>query len=320
MSFAVFLLLLVAALVGFIDFMIGEQADRRFKDEQLTDYYVAVEAGDWSRLYRYPAGKLEQYLSFLLGSSPLSLRFVLRVALMSVCLTSLIFVVSMSWTYVEVRLSATGCKVPGLGQFAEIPAYMSTFLLHILAINIPFDYVAWSVSLVGLRALIRNQPGAGIAVLLGVPLFAFALLWDMYLVYLPLTIKIQANSLGLPFGWRQYTQIMLANVGNISGLFSLPGPLFTVTCEDPGHSIFSITHIGTMQILALETMLPTLLFVIFTAFGILAFASRRFTAPVVALFIQRLQEHPKSIGTLVSIAIVVIAGLVTALGKSRGAP
>src|SRR4029453_412872 len=98
---------------------------------------------------------------------------------------------------------------------------MLTFLFHILAINIAFDYVAWSVSIVGLRALIRNERGVGIAVLVVVPLFPFALLWDMYLVYLPLTIKIQANSFGIPFGWKEYTQIMLANVDNISGLFRL---------------------------------------------------------------------------------------------------
>jgi uncharacterized membrane protein len=70
-----------------------------------------------------------------------------------------------------------------------------------------------------------------------------------------------------------------------------------------------------MQILALETLLPVILLVLATAVGVFAVMTQPYTRPFLSTTIQRLREHPKTIGIIIAAICTGIAALLAAVQK-----
>lgn len=316
MPLTVLIFAILVALGGLIDFIVGDSGDRKAK-ERMAEYYVAVGDGDWTLLYRYPCSQLLRFMSYILGPDSLSARCILVTAVLSLLMTAIFFSLSMISSYVHSILVDVRCPVPGVAQFLEIPGYMSPFLFYIAAINIVFDYCSWTVTRWGLRILSVDRSYKSVTVAIAIPLLAGLLLWSMYAIYLPLTIKVQANMMGVPFDWKAFLQIGRANLQNLAGLFSAPHYLFVLACGGD-HSIFDISFINTMQILATETLIPIVLFLASSVVGLVVYLTRSLTGRLVSYALERLDDNSsKHVCTVVAGLISLIYALLAAVTSYR---
>jgi hypothetical protein len=74
MPLTVLVLAILVSIGGFIDFIVGDSGNRKLK-ERMADFYVAVGAGDWTLLYRYPASQLSRFMEHLFGSRAISVAY-----------------------------------------------------------------------------------------------------------------------------------------------------------------------------------------------------------------------------------------------------
>jgi hypothetical protein len=143
---------------------------------------------------------------------------------------------------------------------------------------------------------------------------AVLILFIMYTIYLPLSIIVEMQDLGFKPSFPDFLQILRTNAKTNWQFFSFPRPLFRIACAQ-GYSIFSITYIGTMQILALETMLPFVLFLISTSFGLLICLVRPLARKPLSFAIERLESSPKHIVVLIGRLVIGVLTLAVALIK-----
>jgi hypothetical protein len=79
---------ILIVLGGFLDFLLGEPGNKQIKD-RLINFYIRIEEGDWSSLYRLPATALLNFIYRLLGRHIISIRFMIRTALLSLLFTAM---------------------------------------------------------------------------------------------------------------------------------------------------------------------------------------------------------------------------------------
>jgi hypothetical protein len=316
MSFTILVLTFLIAFGGFVDFLIGPPGHRRVK-EQLVKFYVALEEGDWTMLYRRPANALFQLMNKLLGPNQFSIRYIFRTLAMSVGMTLLLFVTSMTWTYVTVAISETRCPVPPITQFFQIFPYMGDFLIFIFVINFIFDYFSWSLTQRTLHHLSNSRGFTPIAISLLAPLVIVVLLYVIYSIYLPLSIVVQMNKLGGGFGFDQFRQIFLANIHTNLHLIQIPRLPFHLNCPTRSHTFFSLSYISTMQILAIETVIPIGLLFASTIFGILAYLTKPLTKRPASLLVERIDSSEQRATVVVLGFAAAILALLIALMKYR---
>ena len=317
-----------------MDFLVGKKGDESLK-QRLANFFYKVGYGDWTALYKYPAGALLRFMTNVLGPKAFSFRYILRTALLSVSLSTLLFCLAMIWSYIHVILTEKHCPVPGLGQFLEIPSFMKPFLIDMALFNIAFDYVSWTATRWGLKVLLATRGFASLLILLFFPVFGTGLLWLLYALYLPMAISVEAEILGRgQLVAAQMAQIFRANFGNIYRMFTTPHYLFVIGCPErpvgmaplgqaADHAVFSISFIQTMQIVATETMLPIVLLILACAFGFLIYAMRPVTKRPLELLLDRLEGSPSrlfvTVGTLVG-AIGTIIKAIVDYYKATGSP
>jgi hypothetical protein len=304
---------ILVALVGFIDFLVGEPGDRRLK-QALVHFYVAMEAGDWSALYRYPARALLDFMQRWFGKRRFAIRYFLIAFILSTVLTTFFFVLSISVSYLLALKTETACEIPVFARFLQIPAYMAPFLLYIYIINIIFDYISWSLAQQALETLAESRGWKAVLVFSSMFAAAVLILFVMYTIYLPLSIIVEMQDHGFTFSFSDFLKILQMNVTMNWRLFQLPQPIFDIDCSK-GYSIFSITYIGTMQILALETMLPFVLLLISTGFGLLIYVLRPLARKPLSFAIERLESSPKHIVVLIGGFVIGVLTLAVALIK-----
>ncbi len=184
---------IIVAAATFIDFLLGWGGDKRLR-RGLVSFYVSIEEGDWTTLYRSPAAAINGAMGRFLGTRPLTLRYFARSAVISVVLTSILYVAGLLSAYVHALLNERTCVVPGPGQFLQIPAFMSEFLICIFVINIAVDYLSWALTQSLLRILANTKSLAAAGVFAAALCYVFVIVFLMYLVYLPLSIMIEAWS------------------------------------------------------------------------------------------------------------------------------
>jgi len=325
MPLVVLILAILGAVALLADFIVSEEDDKALKNK-LADFFVAIEAGDWTALYRQPAKGLLRFMNHVLGDEPFSLRFVIATVAVSILMTVIFFSLALVWTYVHVHLIERHCRVPGIGQFLEIPGYMSSFLVDMTIVNILFDYLAWTLARWGLRVISATGGLASVlTTLLLFPLIAAGILWLMYALYLPMAIRAEAQLIGIPFGAQAFAQIFNANLHNIASFFAQPDYLFVIRCSanrlnpyaSPDHPTFSISFINTMQIVATETMIPFILFFISCVFGILAYTTRPFTRRPLGLIVERVSGSEKHVFATIAAVLAPILAILAAIVTYR---
>jgi hypothetical protein len=322
MPLTILLLALLISLGQLADVFVSDEDDVRLKN-RLADFFVSVKAGDWTLLYRSPARAVLRLLDRVFGPKLLSWRYPMSAAALSLTLTALFFCASMLWSWLHVLLTERNCQVPGFSQFLEIPGYMNSFLIDMALVNFLFDLGAWALARFVLRIVAESRGIASLAALLFMPLLAAGMLWSLYALYLPLAIGAEARGLGIPFGTAAFDQILQANLASVVTLFTRPDYLFVIRCSPdalnryaaPDHPIFSISFVKTMQIVATETMIPFILFLVSCLFGMLIYVLQPFVKRPLAFLIDRVAGSKKhvlaTLGAILGVVSAVIAAFVT---------
>jgi hypothetical protein len=300
----------------FIDFLLGAPGNRKLKDA-LATFYVSLEEGDWTVLYRYPASALLQFMVHVVGSRPFSPLYFVRTAIVSAIATLTLFVASMTWTYIYSTVTETHCLVPPLRQFVEIPVYMSNFIVWVILINIVVDYFSWSITQVGLKQLAMSRGRRPVIFVLVSPLAIFCMLYLIYCIYLPLAIIVQVGD-RIRVNGETFFRLIRGNLINILGFFSRPRSLFVLDCPTTDHTFFSISYFNTMQILAVETVIPFALLFIFCVLGIVAYLTKPVTKKPLSFLVQRMDSSGQRVTVLLVGALAVLSALFAAIVKFQG--
>jgi hypothetical protein len=147
---------ILAALVDFIDFLVSEPGDKRLK-QALVDFYVAMEAGDWSALYRYPAKALLNFMQRWFGTR----RFAIRYFLMTFIVSTRSHYPSFSALHVTVipvclneRNNMRGSGICALSTNSSL--YGSFSILYLFT-NIIFVYISWSLTQQAFKTLAESK-------------------------------------------------------------------------------------------------------------------------------------------------------------------
>jgi hypothetical protein len=314
MPLTVLILTFVVSVGWFIDFLLGAPGNRKLKD-QLANFYVSLEEGDWTALYRYPALALLRFMVHVVGENQFSTKYMTRTATISMVATILLFVMSMTWTYVYSAFTEQKCPIPPLWQFLQIPGYMSDFLIFVIVINIIFDYFSWSATQGCLRQIVSLQGIKPIIIVLLSPLAMLAVLYVLYCLYLPLAIMVQMKHYGVHLYLDSLIRITRGNLLTILSFFSSPKSLFVLDCGSRDYTVFSISHINTMQILAVETVIPVALLFVSCVFGILAYITKPVTQRPLSFVVQRMDSSGQRVTVLLIGALVVVLALLAAVLK-----
>jgi hypothetical protein len=230
MPLAILIPTFVVAAGWLIDFLLGAPGNRKLKDV-LANFYISLEEGDWTVLYRYPASALLQFMVHVVGPNPFSFRYFLRTTIVSAIATLLLFSVSLIWSYVHSIFTETKCPIPPLAQFLQIPAYMADFLFLAVLLNIIVDYFSWSITQVGLKRIAVLRGAKPVMLVLLTPVAVFVLLYIIYGLYLPLALITQEYGPSLTSAVKQLFPYHMLS-GTILHFFSTPRSLFVLDCAN----------------------------------------------------------------------------------------
>jgi hypothetical protein len=189
---------ILLSLATLADFLLGVSGDRRFRNS-LVNFYIALEEGDWTVLYRTPASGVLRFMNRFLGSKPLTVRYFVRSAFTSVCFTFVLLCLSLLLSYVHSAITTTRCTLPGFYQLLQVPAFIDKFLIAIFATNIVVDYFSWSSTQRLLRVLSTNRSYVAAFIIALTVVMVLATVFLMYLFYLPLSIMFGVWSMGRSF-------------------------------------------------------------------------------------------------------------------------
>jgi hypothetical protein len=300
---------ILVTLGGYLDFLLGEIGNRKIRD-RLINFYIGVEEGDWSALYRRPASNLLRFARDLLGQRIVSVKFAVRTIFLSVIVTATMLASYLAIVYLQAVWRETpDCPAPPLLMAAvEVPVYLRHVLLETFIVNATFDLVTWPVTIHCLRIIsVTQQNLAPFVIVLFTVAFAFLTLHLLHSVYLPISLAQGPREYGISFRPNSYFQFFsngfLTPVQDIFHLSSFIG----VGCYLPPAKPFSISAIALTQYAALEALIPVVLFMVVCLLGSVAYLTRHFTRKPVALVADRLAASKNVCVTVASLLSGLIA-------------
>lgn len=307
---------ILVTLGGYLDFLLGEPGNRKLKD-RLVDFYISVEEGDWSALYRLPARTLLGFAQNLLGTKVISGRFAIRAIVFSVIITAIMLMAYLAIVYLEAVWRQTDeCRAPPLLMTAlEVPFYLRHVLYQVFVVNAFFDVVTWSTIIYSLRVIsVTRNKFAPFGVILFSMAFAVLILHLLHSVYLPISIAERMREYGMVFSNSFYLKFFRNGfLTPLQEIFRVRG-FIGVSCYLPPAEPFSISHISLTQYAALEALIPVILFVIACLLGSVAYLTRRLTHKPAALIIDRLAASKNVCVTIAALLSGLIAILKIVVG------
>jgi hypothetical protein len=313
MPLAILIFTFLASLGWCADILLGSPGNRKLKDT-LTNFYVSLEEGDWTVLYRYPASALLAFMVHVVGPNPFSFRYFLKTTVVSAIATISLFSLSLIWSYAYSIFTETKCPVPPISQFLEIPAYMAEFLFYAVLLNIVVDYFSWSMTQVALKRIAVWRGYKPVLLVLLTPIAMFVLLYIIYGLYLPLALISQQYGPSLALAVKIFPHHMLR--GTVLEFFSPPKTLFVLDCANTDHTLFSISNLHTMQILAVETIIPMALLFTFCVLGIVIYVTKPFTQRPLSFLVQRIDSSGRTVTALLAGALFALAALMFAVHRA----
>jgi hypothetical protein len=190
---------------------------------------------------------------------------------------------------------------------------MADFLFSAVLLNIVVDYFSWSITQVGLKRIAVWRGAKPVLFVLLTPIAVFVLLYIIYGLYLPLALVVQEYGPSLAHAVKILPYHMLS--GTIISFFSTPKPLFVLDCAKTDHTLFSVSNLNTMQILAVETIIPIALLFTFCALGIVIYITKPFTQRPISFLVQRIDSSGQRVTVLLAGALSVLAALFAAVVK-----
>jgi hypothetical protein len=306
---------ILITLGGFLDFLLGEPGNKRIKD-RLINFYISIEEGDWSSLYRLPATALLNFIYRLLGKHIISIRFVIRTALLSLLFTAMMDLGYITIIYLHAVFHETpNCAAPPLAIALEVPVYLRLILSQIFIVNAIFDIATWSATICGLRIISTTRGRyAVLGVVLGIAVFSLSILKLFQGIYFSLSVADVIAREGASFNISQYVWTFRIGLSSIS-IFEMNTPII-VSCYSPRRLPFTISVIFFTRFAALEALIPTVLFVTTCLLGFAVYSTRRFTQKPVSLVIERLAASKNVCVTIAGL----LSGLVAILKVLFGSP
>lgn len=309
------------SLGGFLDFLLGPSGNRSVK-ERLVNFYVSIEEGDWSLLYRRPASALLEFISTLLGSRILNIVFAIRTVIISLRMTTLMLTAYLIIVYMQAAWHQTdNCPAPPPSMaFLEVPVYLAHILLQVFIVNAVFDIATWSGTICRLRVIsvTRGTFTALFMIIISI-ILSLILIHILSAIYLSLSLAEEtADYVGYIFSIKDYLQFFrnqfLQNPFHEELSFR---NFITVGCYLPPARPFSICLIGLTQYAALEALLPVILFVATCLLGTVAYVTRRFTRKPISLIVERLASANNVCLTIASLLSGIVAILKILAGSIR---
>jgi hypothetical protein len=190
---------------------------------------------------------------------------------------------------------------------------MADFLLVAVLLNIIVDYFSWSITQVGLKRIAVSRGAAPVLLVLLTPIAVFILLYIIYGLYLPLALLTQEYGPTLTLAVKIFPYHMMT--GTILHFFSTPKSLFVLDCARGDHTFFSVSNLNTMQILAVETIIPIALLFAFSVLGIVIYITKPFTQRPISFLVQRIDSSGQRVIVLLAGALSVLAALIVAVLK-----
>jgi hypothetical protein len=193
------------SLGGLLDFLLGEPGNRKVRD-CLIGFYVGIEEGDWSLLYRVPADSLLRFTEKLLSDCVFSIKFAIRTVLLSVSVTALMLISYLIVVYSHAVWNQTPeCQAPPLALALEVPIYLRNVLYQAFLVNAAFDVITWSATIYALRIMNATQNRyIAFGIVFVIAVFSLFTLHILHSIYLPISLAIEVHDFGLAFGLHEY--------------------------------------------------------------------------------------------------------------------
>ena len=291
MSLAIFLLLVLASLGRFADFLLGKRGQRHVKD-RLVEWYVRLAGSDWADLLRAAASLVDGFLSRVLGEKVLSRRSIVRLFGLSVVLDVLILVTAFS--------VQNGSLIAGVSFFTRTTFWWAT--VSILVCNAVVDALSFAASRAAYRRLTTFRSHALIAVVVAtdVALTYLAVALSVLLTVPTVITGLTASEPALPPVWVMWPRRFLAQLRES---FLHPWDA-NMTIGDLNFSLF-----------AASAAIPTALHLLIFAGLMIARLSRPVTQRPLTLMLERLEEAPSGTFTTIGVGLGALAAIVAAFSK-----
>ncbi|MBB3571595.1 hypothetical protein [Rhizobium sp. BK491] len=316
MATFIYISTILVPLGALLDFILGEKGNKKLRD-RLADFYVAIEEGDWDRLYKGPAIKLLLFFESILSNRVFSIKFFLKTLFISVIFT---FVMVFSYIFLSYLKSiwndSDSCRAPPFYLALGVPFYLAPVMIKVFFINFIFDLLTWSATIWFLRKITSgSRKYHSFVVVIGVPLSAFLVIRLLHAIYLPVSLDFSTSKFGIPFGSESYIQfgrngLLLPLMENFEFRSFL-----TLRCYSPPTPPFSFSIIALTQYAALEALIPLILFTLSCFLGATVYWSRGITLKPVALVVERLAVSKNVCVTLAVLVSAIVAILKVLFGS-----
>jgi hypothetical protein len=193
--------------------------------DRLINFYISIEEGDWSSLYRIPATALLIFIYRLLGKHIISIRFAIRTGLLSLLFTAMMPLLYLTIIYLRAVFHATpDCAAPPLVMALEVPIYLRQVLPQIFIVNAIFDIATWSATVCGLRFISTTRGRyAVLGVIIGIVAFSLLILKLFQAIYFALPVGYGARNISFFLSPQQYMSAFMISLRE--GIFYLDMPM-----------------------------------------------------------------------------------------------
>jgi hypothetical protein len=318
MAWTIFGLVTLVALGRFVDFLLGDQGTRRLKD-RLVAYYVTIAEGDWSEIFRTASGVYLAYLDRIFGNKVVSARFLLAMLTYSVPLTLVILLSVFGFEggsfYYAVRFATHSNLMQAFGVVVAV-----NFVIDLTSIAMLVLVLRTLKLRAGLRTLIIFVLAAGFTYFLvtraiGLSSAAMLVLVDFIDAppgpdALPCVHFFQGGGARIDDPTFHKTTDWPCLAYYVLATFWHPGRYFIFWSSTGFKYIFNVAEFS------FAVALPMSLYVLVLLTSVMIYYSRSVTQKPLALILTRLEAAKPGLFTILSSALALIVGMLTALQKA----
>lgn len=289
MAVLIFWLVVLVTLGNFADFVLGQKGGRRAKD-RLVDFYVSINASNWSGIFRWVGRAMDEFMDKYLGR-PFSSRYFSRVLILSLPASTLAGIYIMIDPQGRSGNSINSSEAIGfLGNISInlIPYWVSGYAV---------DLLSWNFAQRAFRFLSKSRSiGIAVAIFAIFVAIYLAIIITLFLLFTIEFILFPVDGLDINVGF-------FAKNALVAFLVASYGLL------DRYNGIPSIVVVAPV-------IIPYALFIIVLIVCAVASHSQNIVQKPLSVIIQRAEESPKGIFTLGATAIASFIAILTAAEKA----
>jgi hypothetical protein len=288
----IFVLTILVAMGSFADFLLGPKGQRQAKD-RLIVFYLKLTQDDWSQMVRGTAAVVDKFITQNFGPRLLSTKFLVRGSALSIAASSLLLFVAFS---LESHSVIQGTRIIGTSWFWRVvpTALLVNCVLDLLSLSVTRRMLRWVATtasrikmvVILFLNLCVAYIAVSLAILITVPTSIAALTLDDPSIpnHFAFWAKIFVERLGYAFSFPWYAGM---SVGGVKlSVFAIPAAFGS-----------------WLQLVVLLT--TSVLWI-----------SQPLTQRPLARLVERLEESPNGLFTMLGVGIAGLVGLLAAYQKA----